>query len=136
FGPLLWRHHMDRLAAHHPYQIFLSMHDYSLGGQGLWIETSEGMKSEKTSLIDMSDDKAYLVHMGCHHHALSIGISVSSFDSYYVTEIVGCDLICEWCHQVNYQVSNSFFKARCSGYFTDLLQQGYVYFHCFWEFYF
>ena len=49
------------------------------------------MKTQKTIIIDMSDDKPNLIHMGCYHHFF---IFFSFFQGNYVAHVINADFIC------------------------------------------
>src|SRR5690606_10960966 len=60
-------HEVNGFATHDTDYIFTSMNNHPLCCQCFRIKSAKRMKSNKAIVIDMSDHKADLIHMGGHH---------------------------------------------------------------------
>ena len=118
-GAFLGRHDVNGFGSHDADEVFFTVDDDALAGEGLGIETAEGVEADEAFIIDVGDDEADLVHVGGGHGFLLRGLSF--FESDDIADGVDADVICEFVvlELLENEVADGFFKSWRAGGFAN-----------------
>jgi len=116
-------HQVNRFRPHYANNIFFTMNNNSLSRQRFRVKSTQCVKTNKTIIINMGNEKTNFVHV-CRYHCF-----FGCFPFFYSDNIAHCIYfytIDKRTNLFNYKFSNFLLKTRSSGNFTNLFQQFYI----------